>query len=44
MFARQKRAEDVRPWAIIRIRAPVKAHGVWIRIAAITSPMWLTEE
>lgn len=44
MLARQKSAEDVRPWAIIRIRAPVKLHGVWIRMAAATRPICPTEE
>lgn len=36
--------EEVRPWAIIRAVAPMKLHGVWIRIATITSAMWLTDE
>lgn len=44
MFARQNNAEDVRPWAIIRIRAPEKLQGVWRRAPATTKPMWLTEE
>lgn len=44
MFAKQNRADDVRPWAIMRMRAPAKLQGVWIRIAAATRPMWPTEE
>ena len=44
MFARQNSAEEVRPWAIIRTSAPVRPQGVWERIPATTSPMWLTEE
>lgn len=43
-FARQKSMEDVRPWAIIRAVAPMQLQGVWIRMATITSAMWLTEE
>jgi len=43
-FARQNRSDDVRPCAIISIVAPMKLHGVWIMIDAITSAMWLTEE
>ena len=31
--------EEIRPWAIIRVIAPAKLHGVWIRIAAATSPI-----
>ena len=34
----------MRPCAIIKIRAPVKPHGVWIRMPAATNPMWLTDE
>lgn len=37
-------SEEVRPWAIIRAVAPIKLHGVWIMIDAITRAMWLTEE
>ena len=44
MLARQKSKEEVSPWAIIRVVAPMKLHGVWIMIAAITRAMWLTEE
>lgn len=44
MLARQNRADETRPWAIIRIIAPVKPQGVWIRIPPATRPMWLTEE
>lgn len=44
MLARQNKSEDVRPWAIISVVAPIKLHGVWIMIAAITRAMWLTEE
>lgn len=44
MLARQKRAEDVSPWAIIRIKAPVNPQGVWMRIPPTTRPIWLTEE
>lgn len=44
MFAKQNRAEEVSPCAIIRISAPVNPHGVWIKIPPTTRPMWLTEE
>lgn len=44
MFAKQNRSEDVSPWAIISAVAPMKLHGVWIMMAAITRAMWLTEE
>lgn len=44
MFARQKSIEDVNPWATIIIMAAVVLFGVWIRTAAVTSPMWLIEE
>lgn len=44
MFAKQNNADDARPCAIIRIMAPVKPHGVWMRIPATTNPMWLTDE
>lgn len=36
--------EDVRPCAIISAVAPMKLHGVWIRMATITRAMWLTDE
>lgn len=32
------------PCAIISAVAPMKLHGVWIIIAAMTSAMWLTDE
>lgn len=44
MLARQKSMEEVRPWEIIRIIAPVNDQWVWIVLAAITRPMWLMEE
>lgn len=44
MLARQNSIDEVRPWAIINAVAPIKLHGVWIRIATITSAMWLTDE
>lgn len=44
MLARQKSIEEVRPWEIIRIIAPEKDQCVWIMHAAMTNPMWLTEE
>lgn len=44
MLAKQNSIEEVRPWAIIRVIAPVMLHGVWIKHAVMTSPMWLTEE
>lgn len=34
----------MRPCAIIRAVAPIKLHGVWMRIATITRAMWLTDE
>ena len=36
--------EDVRPWATIKAVAPMQLQGVWMRMATITSAMWLTEE
>lgn len=36
--------DEVRPCAIISAMAPMKLHGVWIKIDVITSAMWLTEE
>lgn len=44
MLAKQNSIEEVRPCETISIIAPEKAHWVWIMVAAITSPMWLTEE
>lgn len=44
MLAKQKRAEETRPWEIIKISAPITLHSVLIIDAAITNPMWLTEE
>ena len=44
MFARQNRTDEVRPWATISAVAPMKLHGDWIRMATITSAMWLTDE
>lgn len=44
MFARQNNRDDVRPWATINAVAPIKLHGVWIMMAAITRAMWLTDE
>lgn len=36
--------EEVSPWAIMRMVAPEKLQGVWIREATITRAIWLTEE
>ena len=36
--------EEVNPWEIMRIIAPENDQGVWIVVAAMTRPMWLTEE
>jgi len=44
VFAKQKRAEEVSPCAIIRIMAPENPHGVWMRMPPTTRPMWLTDE
>lgn len=44
MLARQNRADDVRPCAIIKAIAPENPHGVWVKIPAATRPMWLTDE
>ena len=44
MLARQNSSEEVRPCAIIRAEAPIKLHGVWMRMAMITRAMWLTDE
>lgn len=44
MFAKQNRADETNPCAIINVIAPAKLHGVWIIIAPATKPMWLTDE
>lgn len=44
MLARQNKAEEVKPCAIMRIRAPENPQGVWIKMPAATSPIWLTDE
>lgn len=44
MLAKQKSIDEISPWAIIRAVAPAKLHGVWMRMAAATRPMWLTDE
>ena len=44
MLARQNSMEEVSPWEIIRIIAPENDQWVWIIPAAMTSPMWLTDE
>lgn len=44
MLARQNNIEEVSPCEIIRIIAPEYDHWVWIMVAAMTSPMWLTDE
>lgn len=36
--------EEVNPWEIMRIMAPENDQSVWIMLAAITRPMWLTDE
>ncbi len=44
MFARQNKSDEVKPWAIISIVAPMKLHGVWIIMAVMTRAIWLTDE
>ena len=44
VFARQKSAEDVSPWAIIITMAPEKLQGVEIKAATTTRFMWLTDD
>lgn len=44
MLARQNSIDDVKPWAIIRAMAPAKPHGVCVISAAMTKPIWLTDE
>lgn len=39
MLARQKSIDDVKPWAIISVMAPVHAHSVRVSAAAITKPI-----
>lgn len=36
--------EEVSPWEIMRIIAPENDQWVWIIPAAMTNPMWLTDE
>lgn len=42
-FVRQNNIDDVRPWKIARAVAPVKLHGSWMRIAAVTNAVLLTD-
>lgn len=44
VFARQNSTEEVRPCEIIRSIAPENDQWVCRMHAAMTSPMWLTEE
>lgn len=44
VLARQKRAEETRPWEIIRVIDPAMLHSVLIIDAAMTRPIWLTDE
>lgn len=44
MFDRQNSIDDDKPWAIIRVIAPVSAHWVCTNVEAITRPIWLTDE
>lgn len=44
MLDRQNKADEIRPCAIIKVVAPAKLHGVWMRMAAATRPIWLTDE
>lgn len=44
MLARQNSIDDVKPWAIIRAIVPAKPHGVCVISAAMTKPIWLTDE
>ena len=42
MFARQNKSEEVKPWAIISIVAPMKLHGVCIILAFMSIAIWRT--
>lgn len=44
MPARENRAGDESPWASIMARAPLQPHVDMDVIAAITSPIWATDE
>lgn len=44
MLARQNSIEEVNPCEIMRVIAPENDQWVWIMLAAMTRPMWLTEE
>lgn len=44
MFARENIAEDVRPWAIIIMLAPVIPDGAEESVPAIMRAIWLIEE
>lgn len=44
ILAKQKSIDDVKPWAIIRAMAPASPQGVCTMMAAMTKPMWLTDE
>lgn len=44
MFAKIKRADDLRPWAIIIASAPHIPQDVFVRRPASISPMWPTDE
>lgn len=44
MFAIEKRADEIRPWAIISKRALVQPHEFNDKIPAVTRPICLTDE
>lgn len=44
MFARANKAEEISPWAIISIRAPLHPHRFKVRIPAVARPICLIEE
>lgn len=44
MFAIINNADELKPWAIIIIRAPAKPHALFDIMPASISPMWPTDE
>lgn len=44
MLAKTNRAGEMRPWAIIMRSAPEKPQRVRERVAAMSKPMWATDE
>lgn len=44
MLASENRAEDLRPWAIIIVKEPIKPHDVFESMPASINPICPTDE